>query len=725
MPSGVENSSDTSLFFMNKIHISFSSSYRFRRFARKAWSAFASLHREVTIGAVRACVTEREMLKAGRAVALSLLLLSSGVVFADDQSAEGVTLDDLDLRLQEVLVVSSQAAIHSDAYRLVSVLSHDDIADLPVQTVADVLRYLPGVDVRTRGANGGQADIAMRGGTFDQVLVMLNGVNLSDAHTGHYAMNLPVSVDLIERVEVLQGTSAHLFGLNAYAGAINIITRTPARESATLRLTAGMNGLVNPALATRVAKGDWWLNASAEYNRSEGYQAPDASESEQEALRNTDLQLCNLYVQTGWRDLEFQAGVQWKDAGAGMFYGSSLDQFDATRTAFGSAAYQHRWGRWSLRGQVAYRANYDRYEWHRGQRLYGNFHFSQNTSASLQGSYASRIGTTTLGLELRNENLHSTNLGDTVNPNGQVPNVQGFPLKDVRVLDLVRGKNRINLNYFAEQTFHWNSLNASVGVAGNWNDMFGANVSGGVNLGYQFLSKGSVYLNANRSLRLPTFTDLYYDAGNQLGNRDLKPEEAWMLSLGSKYEKDWEKAGRLTASADAYYRWGRNTIDWVYTPEDTRRPYHAENWQQVDVAGVEATIGYGLNDWLRHVSATYAYTWMDLDTKAGSRYLDYLSHKFVFSLNHGIAPMRVQGERCMLGANWQLMYQQREGEYTNTDKQVVGYRPVWLLDAQLYWEHPMVRVAVDATNITNRHYYDYGGVLQPGAWVKLSLTCKL
>lgn len=705
---------------------------RFRRFSGKAYAAFCSMHRVVTIGRVGARIANLEMLKAGRAIAVCAAAFVGGIMYADEpQAGEGGALTDIEqLTLSELQVVAQRSEVQSASYRLVSTLSADAIAQLPVRTVSDLLRYVPGIDVRTRGANGSQADVSMRGGTFDQVLVMINGVNLTDAHTGHYSLNLPIDASLIERIEILQGTSASLFGLNAFAGAINIITKSDqdavnSVSSVSVRLTAGMNNLVNPAFSGRWHKKDWYLNTSVDYTHSGGYYAPSPTEKEQTALNNSDLDLANVYLQTGYRGLDIQLGAQFKNAGAGMFYGfGSQDQFDATRTAFASATYSHVWGAWSIDAQAMYRANYDRYEWHRGQRLYGNFHFAQNTAANVQAHYASKVGRTTVGVELRNENIHSTNLGDTINPTGQVPNVDGFDLKDVRVLDLVRGCNRLNVNYFAEQSFVWQNLSASLGVSGNWNTMFGNNISGGANIGYEYARDSRVYVNANRSLRLPTFTDLYYNAGNQLGNRDLKPEEAWVLSLGTQYNKDLGTNGKLSVAGDWYYRWGRNIIDWVYTPEDTKRPYHAQNHNVVNATGLEAQARYTYNEWLRSVSISYAYTYLDLDLeKSGSRYLDYLSHKLIVGLSHGIWVDRKTNS--VLGASWNMTFQKREGQYNNAEGAVCDYAPVVLLDAQLYWEMKMVKIAIDCTNITNRRYYDYGGILQPGAWAKLTAEVRL
>lgn len=691
---------------------------RFRRFCHKAYAAFCSLHREVTIGCVAAYMTDLEMLKSGKSVAVSALLLFSGIAAVEADEGvpkDSVPLEDQQLSLQEVLVVSHKAEVNSEAYRLITQVSQAEIEALPVQTIADILQYLPGVDVRTRGANGAQADISMRGGTFDQVLVLLNGVPLSDFHTGHYALNIPVSTEMIERVEVLQGTSANLHG--AFSGAINIVTKSSPEIS--LKLTAGMNGLVNPEVAASIQKNEALFNLSAEYSRAEGYYAPRPTEKEATACRNSDFQLANIYFQTRWRGLDVQAGAQWKDAGLGMGYGfGSQDQFDATRTAFASGRYEHRWGAWRLDAQAAYRANYDRYEWHRDQRLYGNFHFAQTASAALSAHYASRVGTTSFGVSVRNENMHSTNLGDTINPDGQVPNVADFPLADVRVLDLVKGGNRFHTNYYAEQTFYYAGLSASIGINGTYNTQFGHHLGGGANIGYEFKKAGTIYANANRSLRMPTFTDLYYNAGNQLGNMNLKPEEAWLLSVGYKYTPDFGKKGKLSFSVDWYYRWGKNIIDWVYVPTDTKRPFHAENQQQVNATGLELSLAYRLNEWLRCVSVDYAYTYLDLDLKeAGSRYLDYLSHKLAIHLEHGI----YKG----LGASWTVRFQKREGQYNNAEGEVADYQPVWLLDGSVYWQNKYLRVSADCTNITNTRYYDYGGILQPGAWAKISIKAKL
>lgn len=604
------------------------------------------------------------------------------------------------LTLQEVLVVSRQSEVQSGAYRLITELTHDETAALPVRTIADLLQYLPGIDVRTRGTSDVQADVSMRGGTFDQVLVMLNGIPVNDMQTGHYTLNIPVPAELIERIEVLQGTSAGLFG--AFSGAINIVTKNsgPRPRDVSFKLSAGMNGLVQPQIAASFAAGETHVNLSAGYSRADGYYAPSPTVKEETALRNSDYQKVDLYAQVRWRGLDVQTGAQWKDAGLGMGYGfGSQDQFDATRTAFASAGYTRRWGSWRIEAQAVYRANHDRYEWHRGQTANSNRHFSQTASAAVSAHYASRIGTTSFGVDGGNGNIRSTALGD---------------------------HSRWHFNYHVGQTFYYAGLSASVGLNGTYNTQFGHHMGGDANIGYEFIRNNHIYLNANRSLRLPTFTDLYYDAGNQLGNDSLKPEKAWLLSLG--YKGEWrfgadsnsgrKGAGHLSASANGYFRWGRNIIDWVYVPDDKRRPYHAENQQQVNAAGMEVSVAYRLNQWLRCISADYAYTWLDIDLKqSGSRYLDYLSHKLTLRLEHGI----YKG----FGASWTVRFQRREGQYNDAEGTVRDFTPVWLLDGSVYWQNDFLRISAECTNMTNTRYYDYGGILQPGAWAKITVQARL
>ena len=688
---------------------------RFRRFTNKAYAAFVSMHREVTIGRVSRAVCNLELMKAGRAFLLAggLMMASLAGWAEETDTPEGVPLDAFleAVDLPEAVITARRADELSGSFHLVATLSALDIAGLPVSSLSELLTYLPGLDVRQRGAAGTQTDISMRGGTFDQVLILLNGVPLNDAQTGHYTMNLPLPVSLIERIEILESCGASVFGVNAFSGAVNIITRREGTQYFA-RLTAGMNGLVNPefsaSFSPKVASSErgqgsvFHYNLAAEYNHAAGYYAPSPSEKEKTALRNSDYRIANIYAEMLYRGLDIQLGLQYKDIGAGMYYGfGSQDQFDATRTGLLSARYRRQWKAFSLDVQGSYRLNYDHYQWHRGQELYANCHRSHNAALAARAAYASRIGRTTLGVEARNEHLRSTNLGDTLH-----------------------GNNRLHVNYLVAQSFIYRDLSAAIGLSGNYATAFGHHLTGSANIGYRFLRDGQVYINANRSLRLPTFTDLYYDAGNQKGDPALKPETAWTLAAGLKYAQSFAGRGQLQLGADGWFRWGENIIDWVYTPDDTRRPFHASNHHRTRSAGLETMARYTLNRWLPCVALSYAYAWMDLDlVGVGSRYLDVLRHQLTLHLEHGICDFG--GKKGNIGASWTLRYRDRLGQYNNAEGLVCDYEPVLLLDGMLFWQNDFVKISASCTNITNRHYYDYGGILQPGAWAKGSVEVRL
>lgn len=594
-------------------------------------------------------------------------------------------------QIEEIEVTGEQLKNRTDSCEVVTRITHDEIAHLPITNVADVLAFLPGLDVRARGTNAAQCDVSLHGGTFDQVVVLLNGVPLQDAQTGHYSLNIPISTALIERIEVLQGVDI----TGALTGAINIITRETQTDSYHLQLSAGTNAYIAPTLAGSWKRDDVHVNSSVEFARSDGYYAPTTDAKEQAALANTNYRMANLYLQTRWKGLDVQVGAQYKDAGLGTGYGfASIDQFDATRTMFTSAKYEHSINNWELHSLIAYRGQFDRYEWHKGNAT--NKHWTHNTQVAFDAQYHYSLSGwfTQFGAEFKDEYINSTNMGK---------------------------HNRWQATVRAKQQFKWNGLTAVLGAAGHYNSWCGWYGSGNAQIDYNFQHHGNIYVSANRSLRMPTWTDMYYKAGVQRGSTDLKAEKAWQVTVGGQYTKQWENAGRLHISGAVYYRWGEDIIDWNYNQTDSL--FYATNQNKINTFGVEASIDYHLNEWLRNVSIQYAYTNLSIYlTQTKSNYLDHLRHKVVVNLNHGIY---VWSKGCV-GANWSLRWQQREGTYVDIYGTAGNaFKPVLLLDGSIYLETERMRLSIECNNMTNRHYYDYGGIIAPGATGRMNVICKL
>jgi iron complex outermembrane receptor protein len=201
----------------------------FRHFGNKGYSLFSCLGREVVCS----------VLSVATLTYASAESVSTKPVVSDSVS----TTTAREMMLDEVSVTGSRAPLtKSQAARMVTVLDRQDIAQAPVQSVNDLLKYGVGVDVRQRGAIGAQTDISMRGGTQDQIILLLNGINICDPQTGHNAMDLPVDLSEIVRIEVIEGPAGRIYGSSSLVGAINIVTRPAQQTSADMTLEGGSYG---------------------------------------------------------------------------------------------------------------------------------------------------------------------------------------------------------------------------------------------------------------------------------------------------------------------------------------------------------------------------------------------------------------------------------------------------------------------------------------------------
>lgn len=621
------------------------------------------------------------------------LLLALGITFAamaqqKDTLIKAKTMTD-------VSVTGTRPSTDLEHLHVVKIINAEEIARMPVSTVADLLDQLPGVDLRSRGSDGVQGDLSMRGGTFDQVLVLLNGVNITDPQTGHHNMDLPIDLAMVERVEILQGTALNNFGLSAFCGAINIVTGESDSNYLRAGVEGGSYGHAKAYAGLHRNVGKWALTGSASYNRSDGY------------MKNTDYNYGNLFLQAVRRDTNgnawnIQLGGQLKNFGANAFYSLAYpDQYEATKTLIGSITRNRRWDNFQLEYALFGRLHYDRFElfregiatpavWYSGH----NYHLSDVTGANVKGSYFWLLGKTAAGVEMRNEHIVSTVLGDKLDTPVAIP----FTDRDIY---FTYGKTRLNLNYFVEHNFYRERFAFSLGASGNYNTLFGSGFCFSANANYRLSPSWQLFANVGRSLRLPTFTDLYYHSATQIANPNLKPEESVTYELSLHYDK-----ARWHAQGNVYYRQGHNVIDWIKGYNETQ--WRSANHTEVDAAGFELNCSYTPDKWLRKVELSYAFC--SLNKEAGdylSKYaLDYLHNKISLSVSHNIF--------SHFSADWQLSWQQREGTYMDVAGNVTSYTPALLLNGRLNYTWKVYTFYIDASNILDKDYYDYGGILQPG-----------
>ena len=293
----------------------------FRRWSRKGWAAFASLHRHVTIGVL--------------AVTMSILLLATQHASAHDADTAAVLKT---LRIDEVGISGSQSAPTRNVQSQTPLFDRKAQAAAPVQTLESALRLAPSVDIRERGGKGMQADIFIRGGSFDQTMVLLNGIDFTDARTGHQSHSLPVDIDCISAVDLLDGVP----GVGAFAGAVNI--RTAPLKPTYLRFegAGGQHGYAYANLSGAVTSGRFSLLAAGSYRRSDGYR------------HNTDFANYNAFVRATYEApragfFDLQAGYQNRTFGSNGFYAAyNPDQWEATSTALASLRWLKQAGRFSF-----------------------------------------------------------------------------------------------------------------------------------------------------------------------------------------------------------------------------------------------------------------------------------------------------------------------------------------------------------------------------------------
>ena len=309
---------------MNKPLFNQRKAIRFRQFTRKGYALFACLGRVVTIGVLSAAT-----LKSASAATDDFSTKTETADHDDDTTVKEATLDDVEVTGSRAPLTLGQAT------RMVTVLSREEIQAAPAQSVNDLLKMAVGVDVRQRGPIGAQTDVSIRGGTQEQICILLNGINICDPQTGHNTFDLPCDVSDIVRIEVLEGPAARVYGSSSLAGAINVVTRqqaeqekAPGKWHGDARLEAGSFGYTSAA--GHVSSASLLSSSlSASFTRSDGY-----SRSKNGAL-NSDYNGGKAYYQGGFHkgaaQLDWHVGLSAKGFGSNTFYSAKFDeQFERT-----------------------------------------------------------------------------------------------------------------------------------------------------------------------------------------------------------------------------------------------------------------------------------------------------------------------------------------------------------------------------------------------------------
>lgn len=589
---------------------------------------------------------------------LTLMTLTLSFVLAQAQ-AKFIQTDSL----QEVIINSTRIDLpFKENSRTIDIITSKDIKNSATTNVADLLQQVAGVDIRRRGTAGSQADLHIRGGSFDQTLLLIDGIKMDDAQTGHHTMNAALPIEVIERIEIIKGPAARVFGQNAFTGAINIVTKKKIENTVSANLETGSFAQLNGS----VTVGSQLENSNHIIHlgklTSAGYR------------NNSDYDNSNYFIKSVFNKnaqaVEMIATFFERKFGAENFYTTNpqFNEYEETQNSLLGFTTTFKNNKLKVSPRVYWKRNQDMFLLKRNEpNFFRNFHVNNKIGAEVNASYDSEIGITGFGVDVSKVYINSNNLGN---------------------------RNRFMTNIFVEHQFKLfnDKLDVTPGVAVTYFSDFKFHVFPGLDIGYRLNEFFKIYGNTGYTYRIPTYTDLFYSDPATLGNADLQPEEALSAEIGGKYISP-----KLTGSFALFYRDASNLIDYVKENEEDR--FMATNLRDLYTKGFEFNTSYNFKVNNLNQSLSLGYTFIE-DEAGGldlnfSRYsVNSLKHHFVSRLS----------TRVTKKINFNVIY--KHAERTSG----LSYN-VW--DASAVIHAKQFEFTFTAANIFNADYIETGFVPMP------------
>ena len=579
--------------------------------------------------------------------------------------------------LDEVVINSGRILIpFSDENRNLIIIDSVFLNNSSAKNLSEILQQVIGVDIRRRGNDDIQSDLYIRGGSFDQTLLLINGIKVEDSQTGHHQMNLSVPINLIDKIEILKGPGSRIFGMNAFNGAVNIITK---KNSDNVNINLGYG-----SFKTFQSSGSIPINTkktshilSSTYRQSDGYRY------------NTDYNFFNLFysgiIEMNDSDLEILFSNSDRKFGANGFYASpeARDQYEETNGSLLNFKLRKKRENISTESSLYWRRHEDTYIYIRDNpSVYKNDHISHKLGFQNNISIFSDIGITGIGIDLSNTWLSSNNLGE---------------------------RNRFITTIFAEQLINKNKFSFTPGLAFSIyekpsNDLFKSKLFPGIDIGYKLSNKISLNANIGETFRIPTFTDLYYSDPNNQGNENLDPEKAFTSEVGFKL-----KEKNYGISLSLFRRKSDDLIDYVKAnPDDKWSPQNIKN---VITTGIEfdSKLILNNNNSLNTINLGYAYINDNYENDILSRYsLNSYRHRLILNFDFKLTKS--------ISNYLSYRYGIREIQDGNS-KSVIDYKIMMQRDR---W-----KVTLNMNNIFDSKYYETNLVQMPGRNITVGLNIEI
>jgi vitamin B12 transporter len=519
-----------------------------------------------------------------------LALLLTSYSFSQEEKIE---------QLDSVVITSSRIDLpFKENSRTIDVITSTEIMNSAVTNVADLLQNVAGVDIRRRGTAGSQADLYIRGGGFDQTLLLIDGVKMDDSQTGHHTMNAALPIEVIERIEIIKGPAARVFGQNAFTGAINIVTKKRLANTVSVNVETGSFGQFNGSVTVGKEFENSSIIAHVGALTSDGYRA------------NSDYKNYNYFLKGIFnkekQPIEVLATFFDKKFGAQNFYTPpswGFNEYEETQSSLIGVSSTFKNENFKITPRVYWKRGQDIFQLKRDDpSFYRNLHITNKVGVEANASYTSSIGITGFGLDVSKVSITSNNLGE---------------------------RDRTMANLFLEHRFKiGENVDVTPGVAVTYFSDFKFHAFPGLDVGIQLSENLKAYGNLGVTYRIPTYTDLFYSDPSTAGNENLEPEEAFAQEIGFKYNK-----ANFSATVALFNRNSKNLIDYIRQGTDID-VFTATNIAEVTTKGFELDGSYNfkVNNFNQTLALGYSFLEDDIldQNKDLSRYsLNTLKHQFI------------------------------------------------------------------------------------------------
>ena len=578
--------------------------------------------------------------------------------------------------LKEIIITSTRIELpFKKDSRTMTIINAETIQNSAATNVADLLQQVAGVDIRRRGTGGAQADLYIRGGGFDQTLLLIDGIKMDDAQTGHHSLNAALPIEVIERIEIIKGPAARVFGQNAFTGAINIVTKKQLKNPVAINAERGSFGQTNASATIGKVYSNSEFIAHIGALTSDGYR------------NNSDYTNYNYFLKGTFnknkQPIEMIATFFDKKFGAENFYTTNptFNEYEETQNSLVGFSTTFQTEKFKIKPRVYWRRGQDIFLLRRNNpAFYRNLHITNKVGFETNASYNSNMGITGFGVDVSRVSINSNNLGE---------------------------HHRIMANVFLEHRFHFfdNQLDITPGVAITYFSDFKFHAFPGIDVGYQLSESIKIYGNLGTTYRIPTYTDLFYRDPVTIGNPDLQPVEAFSQEIGMKFNR-----GYFSGSMAFFNRDANNLIDYI-RPNTSQTIFTATNITEVNTKGFEFDVNYNFKMVGFTQTLSVGYSFLD-DTileqnKELSRYsLNTLRHHFTTRFSSKILKNLTQN----------IIYKHAE----RTTGQSYN---VW--DASIVLTLSEIDFTFTANNIFDSDYIESGFVPMPGSNVLFGMRFKM